>query len=800
MMNFKRLQHMTPQEIAHRLRERMRRETDRLRFRAGSERNTDDELAMLIDRHGSSLKSYFQSEPAVRFYASTHDRPAAADFIRTNFPDWLERTIQQAGVLCEHRIDILTFKDISLEGDIDWNRDPISGFQWPRRYWADYDLIHHAPADAKIIHELNRHQHLPRLAKAFFLTGDEPYASEAVGQMESWIEQNPKWHGVNWQSSLELAIRCISWLWTLVLLLPSESLTESSLRRICKSLFAQLDHIYRYPSTYTSPNTHLIGEASALLMAGILFSELPRSSAWRDFGSHTLVREMQRQVPEDGVYCELSSYYHSYVVDFYLQVLTLSQRNSVFLPDWVWNRLSRMVEFVMYLTRPDGTIPLLGDDDGGRALALASTDYRCFADGLCSAAVTFARGDFKFQAGGFREESFWLFGPEAWPTFNSLPAKPPSEMSRIFQDSGYCTQRSGWGKGDTHVTFDFNGLGSPSGGHGHADALSITMFSNGHDFIIDPGTSVYNAAPNWRKFFRSTSAHNTVVVDGMSQSKPGHTFAWKTKANVRLRQQIALSELDYVDAEHDGFTAATGITHRRRLVFVRPNYWILLDDLCGRGEHDISFLYHFAAEAKLAILGDEKRGDVDCRASIGAAGLQLMMYGSDATRAEAVCGEKSPIQGWASLRYGDRHPSPVLKASMTGPAPVSMMSFLVPTNEPVQSWRIKANRREVLAAAIRDREFDDIAVMSSEDGDLRLLDFAMRGEFFWMRMAQGKLCRLLAVNAYSFSYAGDTVFEYQQPGAYVHAYLCQDGMMIERGDRKGELYVRDLRDRQFQRH
>src|SRR5207253_6013962 len=144
-----------------------------------------------------------------------------------------ERSVQQAGFLCEHRVNLLAFRDVALGGDIDWHRDPVTGFQWPRRYWAEYDAVNAAPSDSKVIHELNRHQHLPRLAKAFFLTGDERYAREAVAQIETWIAQNPRWGTVNWQSSLELAIRSISWMWTIFLLLPAESLDEGTLRRIC---------------------------------------------------------------------------------------------------------------------------------------------------------------------------------------------------------------------------------------------------------------------------------------------------------------------------------------------------------------------------------------------------------------------------------------------------------------------------------------------------------------------------------------------------------------------------------------
>src|SRR6185436_8338272 len=214
-MKLTRLRQMSNAELAHRVRERFRRNADRMRFRANLGLDDDPELDGLIQRHGSSLKSYFQHGPARRFYASTQSREGVANLTLQRYPEWLDRAIQEAGALCEHRVNLLAYRDVSLGAHIDWHRDPISGFQWPRGYCADYDLVNNPQADAKIIHELNRHQHLPRLAKAFFLTGDERYAFEAIVQIESWIEQNPRWQGINWQSSLEIGIRSISWLWTI---------------------------------------------------------------------------------------------------------------------------------------------------------------------------------------------------------------------------------------------------------------------------------------------------------------------------------------------------------------------------------------------------------------------------------------------------------------------------------------------------------------------------------------------------------------------------------------------------------
>jgi len=761
----------------------------------------ETELDCLLEPHGGSLKRYLLERASSRFYPSIHDADETVRLVIEEFPEWIDRTIDEAGRLSEHRLNILGHNDVELDGDIEWHSDPVSGFKWDRKYWADYRLVDRPRADAKIIHELNRHQHLPRLAKAFFLTGDEPYAREAVTQMESWIDQNPKWEGINWQSSLEMAIRSTSWLWTIFFLLRSQSLGEASLRRICNSLFAQLDHVYRYPSVYTSPNTHLIGEATALFIAGSLFREFPRAEAWRQFATATLVNEMDRQISDEAVYGEASSYYHCYAADFYLEVLALARSNRIPLPEWMWTRLEQMLEFVMHISRPDGSIPLIGDDDGGRALALSAEDYRWFRDGLSSGAALFGRADFKYQAGAFTEESLWLLGSGAWHIFRTLPPQASPELGRSYMDCGYFIQRSGWGGQDTHIVFDCGGLGKPTHAHAHADALSLTLFSQGRDILIDPATCVYNAANEWRNYFRSTRAHNTVVVDNDSQSQPGASFSWKREASVRLRETFRLADIEYVDGEHDGYTALKNpITHRRRLVYVRPHYWIVLDELRGVGTHDFEFLYHFAADTELMIVGDEPKGDVDCRARVGEAGLQLFMYGSDAIQAEAICGQTRPIQGWASGRYGERHPSPVLRNSMRAVAPASMMTFLLPGRGPAHSRRFNSNTRHALAAVVRDGNYDDVAVMCVQDGDVHLIDCIMRGEFFWMRMENGSLRRLLAVNAHSFTYAGETVFERARPVAYIQAHFWDSGMVIESGEDEGKVYVRDLRDRQFQRN
>ena len=100
---------------------------------------------------------------------------------------------------------------------------------------------------------------------------------------------------------------------------------------------------------------------------------------------------------------------------------------------------------------------------------------------------------------------------------------------------------------------------------------------------------------------------------------------------------------------------------------------------------------------------------------------------------------------------------------------------------------------------IRDGGYDDVAVTCAEDDDPQFMDGVMRGEF-WMRMENGNLQRVLAVNAYSFSRGGETVFESKTAIPYVQVYFWENGIVIEKGEHEGKVYVRDLRDHQFQRN
>jgi len=784
---------MSVPEIAHRGRHAFRIQLDLVRFLLKQGRpdrsNTPKEYL---------TRDYLSNGPARRFFTAGM-REELCTLVQKNFPDWVSTVADQADDICHGKISLLAHGEVGLDPVIDWAADPISRHIWPSRYWAGYDLVKDCKtADPKVVQEINRHQHLITLGRAYFYTGNERYAVEAISQLVSWIEQNPEGVGINWHSSLEIAIRAQSWMWTLFLILPSEYLDDRRIERILLSLYAHFSHIHRYPSTYSSPNTHLIGEAAVLYAGGVVFADLKQASLWRRFGEDVLIREAQRQVLDDGVYGELSSYYHCYALEFYLNALALARHNRSDFPSAVRTRIESMVEVVMHVSRPDGSIPLLSDDDGGQASGLCHAGYRDTRHLLSTGAVLFGRSDFKWRADQICEETLFLFGREGWDTFRGIQSHVPSQRSRVFVNAGYFACRSGWKEDDDQLLFDCGGLGFLGGGHGHADALSFVLSSGNEELLIDPGTGIYNTAPQWRNYFRSTRAHNTVVVDGKDQAEPAGTFKWKNSFSSRLVRRFAFPEAEYIEAEHDAYSRLDDpVIHRRRLLRVRPNCWIVADDFRGTGVHTFSSSFHFAPNTQILPGHRRKLCSTDIEALCGRRVLRLAFFASNPVHTEIMRQMTDPIQGWVSKGYGNVSPAPVLCATVLDRAPSSSITVLLSLNSeadendaPELSEQLVEGARGT-ACSVEYGGMKDMFVIPLNEQTIRVSDFEGRGEFFWIRYAGEEIRELFCVNASHASVGDRKLFDHPTQVSCTHMRFDRGRMtttVLE--EPEAEAYVR----------
>ena len=322
------------------------------------------------------------------------------------------------------------------------------------------------------------------------------------------------------RSSLEAAFRLISWCWSLSLFGESAALTPQLRANLLEGIAGHASRIERYLSHYFSPNTHLTGEALGLFYAGTVFPLLPAASRWRQQATQILIREAGRQILPDGVYMEQSTCYQGYTAEIYLHFVMLASRNRILVPDDVIRRLETLLDALLALRRPNGSLPQIGDADGGRLLPLELRRPGDPSGIFATAATALKRGDYAWAAGGLMPEVLWLLGVEGGQVFDRLASGLPAQApSRLLPDGGYAVMRTGWDREADQVILDGGPLGCRiSGGHGHADLLSVEASFRGESYIVDPGTFRYTADEGWRSYYRGTVAHST---DRDRRSRPG---------------------------------------------------------------------------------------------------------------------------------------------------------------------------------------------------------------------------------------------------------------------------------------
>ena len=424
---FRRVMAMSPQEIAHRLRQQTTARLDFLRYKAGMDFEPRLETAPPSpDRAGN--------QP--RFFFSPDEVPQLCARMRQLFPAECNRIIERATRICQHKFDLLGYKDLDYGPEIDWHCDRVHARQAPIKPFYRIRYLDFAEVgDSKVTWELSRHQHLVTLAKAYRLTGEKKFAAELFAQWDHWHRANPYPIGINWASSLEVAFRSLSWLWVYFLISGSAAMPPEFRNELLRKLSVAGRHLENNLSTYFSPNTHLLGEGAALFFIGTLCPELSQAQRWQPLGWKILQQAAERQVRTDGLHFEQSIYYHVYALDFFLHAYVLASRNGIPIPAPFHRTLEAMLQALCTLGRA-GPVPRLGDDDGGRLFDPQRNRTEHLLDPLATGAVLFNRGDFKTVAAAPREETLWLLGESGIKALDRLPSSPVEIKSTAFPDSG----------------------------------------------------------------------------------------------------------------------------------------------------------------------------------------------------------------------------------------------------------------------------------------------------------------------------------------------------------------------------
>lgn len=518
-------------------------------------------------------------------------------YLKKTFSNELEGCIEEAEGIIEGKFKLLGLEDLYFDGTIpNWHFDPVSGKTSPRVHWTRINEINaEVTGDKKVIWELNRHQYFVVLGLAYSVTSDERYADTFVRHLKSWLVENPPKIGVNWLSSLELAFRSISWIHAYYLFKDSPHLDRLVLENIIRSLTLSARHIENYLSTYFSPNTHLTGEALGLYYVGTFLPDFRRSQRWRAIGCRILEDALDFQIREDGVYCEQSSHYTRYTADFYLDFLSIRLREGLPLELRYLRKIELLCDFLMQLTTPDGMTPLFGDEDGGRYSPLDRNDLGDFTSTSAVAALDFGRSDFKFVARDAPLSLAWSRGLTGVNEFRKIRATEPKVKAKGFMEGGFYVLRDNWQPHSRYLLIDCGPHGFKNGGHAHADALGFVMDFDGRPVFIDSGTFCYTADLAARNRFRSTSAHNCLIVNDTSSSVPDGPFSWKTVANAHLIEWHEDTDAIRFCGTHDGYSRF-GVEYQRSFALHRNGPIEIIDTIRSSRQNEYGIVFILAPD------------------------------------------------------------------------------------------------------------------------------------------------------------------------------------------------------------
>lgn len=512
----------------------------------------------------------FRQGVASMEWAGANDQERVVRYLEENFAEHVRGITAAAERLLEGWVTLFSnhLRIFHSDREIDWQRDWLGNHRWSAEQRSrDIPVGRQRGADPRVAWELGRCLHLVTLAQAYALTAEAAYADEVVRQVNSFIDRNPVGYGIQWASTMDVAIRACNWLaaWDLVRGAPSAAfLAEKLLRSLIEHGRFVMSHLDNLGGTTSN---HYLADLAGLACLGRLAPIWPEAAKWAAFWKREIAREISKQVLADGFTFEASVSYHRLALELLAYPAIPYARSD--LPAVFWERLSRMFEATRTYVSRRGVAPQFGDNDGGRLHSLHIRGPLDHSYMLSVRRVLPGRG-----GGPETPESVWLFGP-----MPSVEPSPQPEPVALLPFGGIGVIRDG--EDELFFLCGPNGQNG-RGGHAHNDKLSFVFFVDGAEVVVDPGTYVYTRDLAIRQQFRSTEYHSTWAIAGAEQNRFSLISGFRLvpdaePVDVRLREPGG--GLAVLAGGHSGYTRrGIGLFHQRRIAHKRGSRrWVVLD-------------------------------------------------------------------------------------------------------------------------------------------------------------------------------------------------------------------------------
>ncbi|MBD3385834.1 hypothetical protein GF407_13030 [candidate division KSB1 bacterium] len=562
-----------------------------------------------------------------------------------------------------------------------WHYNPIDGkYADGDNVWSDIPDYRPEQGDPRMLWEPSRAAWALDLARGRAAAMLSDAGTLYWQWLDSWLENNPPFYGFQWKCGQESAVRFLA------LAIGFWSTGAERAREQSWFLFARLawatGYRIRHHIEYavSQKNNHSISEACGLILIAHLFPEFRKSGDWRSCGRRVLQKELKRQIYDDGSYVQHSMNYQRVMLQGALLALRIAEIEGEPFPRELYDKIETCSAFLFQMMDSEsGRVPQYGPNDGAWIFPMNECEFWDFRP-LVQAVHYLVHRKRLFPHGPWDEDLVWLYGESAL----HAPLEKVERKSSRFDTGGYYTlrDRDSWIMMRCHAYRD-----RPA----HSDPLHVDLWYKGINVLRDCGTyKYYNPdQPQFEHYFDSIYAHNSVLIDRkepMDKVSRFMKFPWP-KANL----------LDYKAGK--GYTCLSGtflgyhrrpwrVRWRRTVINIALNQWIIVDDLYGKGEHDIDLFWHLN---DLPVKeGDEKHSFI---IDLGAefAFIQLLTLNAEMKTGIVRGKTDHPVQGWISDYYSEKKPAPVIIAQGRGELPCRILGMIRFNDDSVLSGNVQDN-------------------------------------------------------------------------------------------------------------
>ncbi|MEM8907980.1 MAG: alginate lyase family protein, partial [Bacteroidota bacterium] len=546
------------------------------------------------------------------------------------------------------------------------------------KHWSDYPMYDKQYEDLKFIWEYGRFSNVFDMVRSYFLTGDDSLPEQYWTLIESWIDHNPPNTGPHWKCGQETSLRLMAWYFGLFAFKNHPATTPERFTKFLAAVAVQADRVSKDLNySYLQHSNHAVSEGLGLYATALLFPQLQLAEEWKKRGKAILENRVLFLVRPDGTYYQKSHNYLRFILHAYLYVLALAEVHKDTFSDTLKQRLDAALSYLKsVLDERSGRVPNYGSNDGALVLPLNScdlTDYRS----VVAALHYYLHREKCFASGPWHEDLLWLFGTKALDPVQTPAVDLPVAKSMKYDRHGIYLLR-------TTDSWAFMHAESFRDRPAHADALHLDLWWKGLNICVDPGTYLYYGHQPWFDAFRHTRAHNTIEVDGKDQMERAYRFTWGKWHTCRLNQWLVDQKYPRMELEQHGYHRLSDpVTHRRAVICVEEQYWLVIDDLLGTAQHRAT-LHWLLNDFPFQHEGSSLHLDTPA----GPFHLSVQLCEETATPLEIIQGDpKKNTFGLRSNYYGWLETGISVRLHHEGVLPIRLVSCFGP-----KGWNLDINR------------------------------------------------------------------------------------------------------------